>query len=122
MLFPIKHENMKARRWPLVTIGLILVNTLVFLCTHQAMEDQKDPLLSVKAQVLVLAAQHPELTVPPKAQQLVTDFQRYYPANWAEMQNLSAAGCDWAIVSDQLRLDRQSSAAAMEGEDSKPAR
>jgi len=35
---------------------------------------------------------------------------------------VSAAGCDWAIVSDQLRLDRQSSAAVMEGEDSKPAR
>lgn len=87
MLFPIKHENMTARRWPLVTIGLILVNTLVFLCTHQAMEDQEDPLLSAKAHVLVLAAQHPELTVSPEAQQLVTDFQRCYPANWAEMQN-----------------------------------
>ena len=51
------------------------------------MEDQEDPLLSVKAHVLVLAAQHPELTVPPEAQQLVTDFQRYYPADWAELQN-----------------------------------
>jgi membrane associated rhomboid family serine protease len=87
MLFPIKHENMTARRWPLVTLGLILVNFAVFLCTHQAMEDQEDPLLSVKAHVLVLAAQHPELAVPPEAQQLVTDFQRYYPADWAEMQN-----------------------------------
>jgi membrane associated rhomboid family serine protease len=87
MLFPIKHENMKARRWPLVTLGLILVNFAIFLCAHQAMEDQEDPLLSVKVQVLVLAAQHPELMVPPEAQQLVTDFQRYYPADWAEMQN-----------------------------------
>jgi membrane associated rhomboid family serine protease len=87
MLFPIKHENMTARRWPLVTLGLILVNFAVFLCTHQAMDDQEDPLLSVKAHVLVLAAQHPELAVPPEAQQLVTDFQRYYPADWAEMQN-----------------------------------
>src|SRR5207253_3251510 len=87
MLFPIKHENMTARRWPLVTIGLILVNTLVFLCTHQAMEDQEVPLLSAKVHVLAFAAQHPELTVPPEAQQLVTDFQRYYPADWAEMRS-----------------------------------
>ena len=87
MLFPIKHENMTARRWPLITLGLILVNFAIFLCTHQAMEDQEDPLLSAKLHVLVLAAQHPELTVPPEAQQLVTDFQRYYPADWAEMQN-----------------------------------
>jgi membrane associated rhomboid family serine protease len=87
MLFPIKHENMAARRWPLVTIGLILVNFAIFLCTHQAMEDQEDPLLSAKAHVLVLAAQHPELTVPPEAQQLVTDFQRHCPTEWAELQN-----------------------------------
>ena len=87
MLFPIKHENMTARRWPLITIGLILINFAIFLCTHQAMEDQEYPLLSVKAHVLVLAAQHPELMVPPEAHQLVTDFQRYYPADWAEMQS-----------------------------------
>ncbi len=80
MLFPIKHENMKARRWPLVTIGLILINTLVFLCTHQAMEEQEDPLVSAKVQVLAFAARHPELTVPPKAQQLVTDFQALLPS------------------------------------------
>ena len=87
MLFPIKHENMAARRWPLITLGLILLNFLIFFCTHQTMEKQEEPLLSVKVHVLVLAAQHPELTVPPQAQQLVTDFRRYYPGNWAEMQN-----------------------------------
>jgi membrane associated rhomboid family serine protease len=89
MLFPIKHENMAARRWPLITLSLILVNIVVFLCTHQVMEDQEDPLLSVKAHVLVLAAQHPKLTVPPEAQDLVADFRRYYPTDWAQMQNPS---------------------------------
>ena len=77
--FPIKHENMTARRWPLITLGLILLNFLIFLCTHQTMENQEEPLLSVKVHVLVLAAQHPELTVPPEAQQLVTDFQALLP-------------------------------------------
>jgi len=87
MLFPIKHENMTARRWPLITLGLILVNFAIFLSTHQAMEDQEDPLLSAKAHVLVLAAQHPELAVPPEAQQLVTDFRRYYPTKWEELES-----------------------------------
>jgi membrane associated rhomboid family serine protease len=77
---------MKARRWPIITFGLILANFVVFLCTHHTMEDQEDPLQSVKVEVLVLAAQHPELTVPLEAQQLVSDFQRYYPAIWAELQ------------------------------------
>src|SRR5437667_12330328 len=100
MFFPIKHENMTARRWPLITLGLILANFAIFLCTHQAMEDQEDPLLSVKVHVLVLAAQHPELMVPPEAQQLVADFQRYYPGARAERQ----APNDKAIESGQAGI------------------
>jgi membrane associated rhomboid family serine protease len=101
MLFPIKHENMKARRWPLITFGLILLNFMVFLCTHHTMEDQEDPLLSAKVQILVLAAQHPELTVPPKVQQLVADFQRHYPADWAELQTPN----DKALASGDNRIE-----------------
>ena len=81
---------MAARRWPLITLGLILVNFVIFLCTHRTMEDQSGPLLSVKMRVLVLAARHPELTISPKANQFVTDFQAYDPADWAEMQSPDA--------------------------------
>ena len=87
MLFPIKHENMTARRWPVITLGLILINFLVFLGTHHAMENQAASLLPVKMHVLVLAAQHPELTISPKSQQFVADFRGYDPAGWAEMQS-----------------------------------
>ena len=34
MLIPIGHENMSARRWPVITIGLIVINVVVFLGTH----------------------------------------------------------------------------------------
>jgi len=34
MLVPIGRENMSARRWPVITIGLILLNFGVFLNTH----------------------------------------------------------------------------------------
>jgi len=87
MLFPIKHENMTARRWPLITIGLILLNLVFFLGTHTAMENQEAPLLSVKASILVLAAQHPNLTIPHEAHQFVADFRRYYPTKWEELQS-----------------------------------
>jgi hypothetical protein len=33
MLIPIGHENMPARRWPVITIGLIVINVVVFLFT-----------------------------------------------------------------------------------------
>ena len=119
MLFPIKHENMTARRWPLVTLGLILVNIVIFLFTHRAMEDQADPLLSVKAHVLVLAAQHPELTVPPEAQQFVTDFRRYYPTKWEELQSpddkaVEGAGTQKESADDQGELQKEMDAFAIE--------
>ena len=63
MLFPIKHENMIAKRWPVITLGLILVNFVVFLCTHRMMDEQDASLWPVKTHILLLAAQHPELTI-----------------------------------------------------------
>ena len=86
MLFPIKHENMTARRWPVITLGLILLNFLIFLGTHRTMEIQEAPLTSVKTHILILAARHPDLTISSKAQQFVADFQADDPADWAEMQ------------------------------------
>ena len=38
MLIPIRHENMSARRWPLVTFALIATNAVVFLATFQNLE------------------------------------------------------------------------------------
>jgi membrane associated rhomboid family serine protease len=86
MLFPIKHENMTARRWPVITLGLIVLNFLIFLGTHRRMEIQEAPLTSVKMHILILAARHPDLTISSKAQQFVADFQADDPADWAEMQ------------------------------------
>ena len=86
MLFPIKHENMTARRWPVITLGLILLNFLIFLGTHRTMENQEAPLTSVKTHILILAARHPDLTISSEAQQFVAYFQADDPANWAEMQ------------------------------------
>lgn len=86
MLFPIKHENMTTRRWPVITLGLILLNFLIFLGTHRTMENQDAPLTSVKMHILILAARHPDLTISSEAQQFVADFQADDPADWAEMQ------------------------------------
>jgi membrane associated rhomboid family serine protease len=87
MLFPIKHENMAARRWPVITFSLILLNVLIFLCTHRAMDRQDDALWPVELHLLVLSARHPELTISPKAKQVVAYFQASDPTDWAEMQS-----------------------------------
>ncbi len=87
MLIPIRHENMEARRWPIVTFALIAINVVAFLFTHGTMQEQSPKLAEVKAHILLLAASHPELTVPPSAQQFVNDFREKNPDTWKQAQN-----------------------------------
>lgn len=87
MLIPIGHENMLARRWPVVTFGLILVNLVVFLTTHWIMEKQDPQLWEVRDHILILSARHPQLTLTPEVQTWVDDFRNYNPGDWALMQN-----------------------------------
>jgi len=87
MLIPIGHENMHARRWPVITIGLIVLNTLIFVITHGSMEQQKPELGTTRAHIILLAGMHPELNVPPQAQQLVDDFKSENPAEWQQVQS-----------------------------------
>lgn len=87
MLIPIKHENMAARRWPVITIGLIAINTIVFLLTISSIEDQTPRLSAVKAQILILAALHPELKMPPESQRLVDGIKQSHPDEWKQVQS-----------------------------------
>jgi membrane associated rhomboid family serine protease len=86
MLIPIRHENMSAQRWPLVTFGLIAANVLIFLGTYQNIEQQGRQLREVKAHILMLAAMHSELALPSEAQQLVANFRDHHKGTWSEIQ------------------------------------
>jgi membrane associated rhomboid family serine protease len=87
MLIPIKHENMTARRWPIVTFSLIAINTLVFLFTMTAMNNEAPEMGEVKNHILLLAALHPELNLPPESQHLVDNFKQSHPDQWKYAQD-----------------------------------
>jgi len=87
MLLPIKHENMTARRWPVVTMTLIAINTLVFLLTTFTMDDHSPQLGEVKSNILILAALHPELKMQPESERMVEGFKKSHPAEWKQVQN-----------------------------------
>ncbi len=70
MLIPIQHENMSARRWPVITIGLILVNLLIFAGTHRIVDQQDSQLWKVEEHILILAAIHPNLVLDPQGQRV----------------------------------------------------
>jgi membrane associated rhomboid family serine protease len=63
MLLPLRHENMEGRRWPVITIGLLALNVLIFFGTHWTIERQATEQVPVRTEVLLLAAAQPELAI-----------------------------------------------------------
>src|SRR5271165_2173044 len=112
MLIPIGHDNMTARRWPVIAIGLIAINTVVFLFTNSAMQKQAPELGQAKAHILILAAQHPELKMQPEAQHLVDSFKESHPDQWKQVQNpyrdvISAYDAKVKLMDDPEKLQQE---------------
>src|SRR5215470_16769333 len=87
MLIPIRHENMSARRWPLVTFALIAINLVVFLATFQSIQDDIKHVGEVRLHIVLLAAAHPELSTSREAQDVIRTVKDQYPKDWAELAN-----------------------------------
>ena len=84
MFLPLGHENMQSRRWPIITIGLIALNILAFLGTHWTIDKQDPPAAAVKAHILMLAAMHPEVTVPDNVKNFVDAYKQKHPGIWKQ--------------------------------------
>jgi membrane associated rhomboid family serine protease len=87
MVIPIRHENMSARRWPVVTIALVAINIAVFGITYRSIQEQNEQLTPVKNHLLMLAAMHPELEVPQEVQAFITKFRERNPDTWKVLEN-----------------------------------
>ena len=85
MLIPLRHENMQGRRWPVVTIALIVLNCIAFLGTHWTIDEQTPERTEVRKHLLLLAAMHPELKMPDDAKQLVDSIDKKYPDVWKQL-------------------------------------
>ena len=86
MLIPIKHENMSARRWPVITFALIAINLVVFAASYMPLQDEQKQIGQLKLHVILLAATHPELTVPPDSQEVVNALKDHYSTAWKQLQ------------------------------------
>jgi len=85
MLIPIKHENMSARRWPVITFALLAINIVVFLFTYGPMEEQWSKFAQVRMRILTMAASHPDLEIPESVKPFVDDVRKKYPEAWAKL-------------------------------------
>ncbi len=85
MLIPIRHENMSARRWPVITLGFIIINVVCFLLTNSTIERQGTDLARTEVNLFSLAASHPELKIPADVDQVVTKFRDGNPELWKQL-------------------------------------
>ncbi len=60
MLILIGHENMTARRWPVITLALIAINVGVFLFTNSTIQEEAPQLRETRVRILIFAAEHPD--------------------------------------------------------------
>lgn len=59
MIFPLSHERMTVQRLPWITIGIILLNLIIFLVTWPEARRDQDQLIEVLEAFDELAEQHP---------------------------------------------------------------
>lgn len=71
----------------MITLALIALNTLVFLLVLMTTTDQGPQLSTLRGEIRILAAEHPELKMRPEAQSLVDSFRQTHPAQWKQLQN-----------------------------------
>jgi membrane associated rhomboid family serine protease len=82
MIIPLRHESMHGRRWPYVTIAIIMLNALFFLVTRSSLEEDANKLFDVESRILRLAATYQQVPLTPAQQELVDQFRRSQPNNW----------------------------------------
>jgi len=112
MFIPLRHENMEGRRWPVISIALVLINFVAFVATRGQIDNQNPKDGEVRAHILLLAAMHPELTMPTDVQAFVTNFQKKNPGTWREAQNPNRDVADgWdarmRLIDDQTALQTE---------------
>ena len=87
MFIPLRHENMEGRRWPVISIALVVLNLVCFLSTRGQIENDNPARAEVRSHILILAATHPELALPANVEPMVTRFKQDHPGTWNEAQS-----------------------------------
>ena len=82
MLIPLRHENMRGRRWPVITFALIAINIVVFLFTTGPIAHQQAQRTQTRVRLLVFAAMHPDLRMSPETEAYVDSVKKKLGDDW----------------------------------------
>ena len=122
MLIPLRHENMKGRRRPIITFILIGVKILCFLLTHNSIEDEQPHRSEVRLHLILLAAEHPELQIPPEAAAFVQTVRKAAGVGWDQLASPKRTASDsWEAhirgLDDPTELQHEMDTISQEFED-----
>src|SRR5437773_12547862 len=101
---------MQTRRWPIITVGLIVLNVLAFLGTHWKMDAEATQTIPIKLHILLLAATHPEVQMPRDVGQFVQEFRGQNRVGWVQLQSRNGRAVDgWDVSVHQMEacVERQ---------------
>jgi membrane associated rhomboid family serine protease len=86
MILPLAHENLRGRRWPWVTIGIIALNTVIFLFTNGPMEQQLARTGRIELHILLLSGLYPDTPMTPEASEIVQAYKLDHPEIYAQIE------------------------------------
>ncbi len=87
MLIPTGHESLEGRRWPYVTIAIIVLNAIAFAATFNSIDRESEELWLTKLRILMLEAAHPYLEKTPDVQEMIDKFKAGQPKLWARIDD-----------------------------------
>jgi membrane associated rhomboid family serine protease len=79
MLVPYGHDDLRGRRWPWVTIALIVLNLVAFMATKDRMQEESVRAVHLHAETLLIVASHPDVHLTPAQQKIVDRIRTQAP-------------------------------------------
>ena len=102
IIIPVSHENMEARRWPVITIALIAINVIIFILTYKTLENDVRKISEIKRTILYMAANYPDLNVQPESRLIVEGFKQSNPDGWKRLVDTNPYV--WKVLQDTRYL------------------
>ncbi len=84
MLIPVAHENLRGRRWPWVTIVIIGLNFLIFLCTIGPMNREQQQIGRAQIRILLFNVRFPDASMSPDAAHWVSYVKLQQPVAYSQ--------------------------------------
>ena len=75
IIIPISHEDLRGRRWPYVTIGIVLLNVVIFLSTHWSIQRQQREFMKGARDAFSYYVRHPYLEPKPPLDKILTQVE-----------------------------------------------